>query len=121
MDIKGKVFIVTGGASGLGEGTARMLAASGGTVVIADMQAEKGEAIAKEINGAFVKCDVTSEADGQAVVAKAVSMGKLMGLVNCAGILRHQQEWETDSFEFVMRINVTAGFALANALLDRLA
>ena len=86
MDIKGKVFIVTGGASGLGEGTARMLAASGGTVVIADMQAEKGEAIAKEINGAFVKCDVTSEADGQAVVAKAVSMGKLMGLVNCAGI-----------------------------------
>ncbi len=44
MDIKGKVFIVTGGASGLGEGTARMLAASGGTVVIADMQAEKGEA-----------------------------------------------------------------------------
>ena len=86
MDIKGKVFIVTGGASGLGEGTARMLAANGGTVVIADMQAEKGEAIAAEIGGAFVKCDVSSEADGQAVVAKAVSMGKLMGLVNCAGI-----------------------------------
>ncbi len=86
MDIKGKVFIVTGGASGLGEGTARMLAALGGHVVIADMQAEKGEAIAKEIQGAFVKCDVTQEADGQAVVAKAVSMGKLMGLVNCAGI-----------------------------------
>ena len=43
MEIKGKVFIVTGGASGLGEGTARMLAAKGGKVVIADMQAEKGE------------------------------------------------------------------------------
>ena len=86
MDIAGKVFIVTGGASGLGEGTARMLAAHGGTVVIADMQAEKGEAIANEIGGAFVKCDVSSEVDGQAVVAKAVSMGKLMGLVNCAGI-----------------------------------
>jgi NAD(P)-dependent dehydrogenase (short-subunit alcohol dehydrogenase family) len=86
MDIAGKVFIVTGGASGLGEGTARMLAANGGKVVIADMQAEKGEAIAKEIGGAFVKCDVSQEADGQAAVAKAISMGKLMGLVNCAGI-----------------------------------
>jgi NAD(P)-dependent dehydrogenase (short-subunit alcohol dehydrogenase family) len=86
MEIAGKVFIVTGGSSGLGEGTARMLAAKGGTVVIADMQAEKGEAIAKDIGGAFVKCDVSNEADGQAVVAKAVSMGKLMGLVNCAGI-----------------------------------
>ena len=86
MDIAGKVFIVTGGASGLGEGTARMLAANGGKVLIADMQVEKGEAIAKEIGGAFVKCDVSQEADGQAVVAKAVAMGKLMGLVNCAGI-----------------------------------
>jgi NAD(P)-dependent dehydrogenase (short-subunit alcohol dehydrogenase family) len=86
MDIAGKVFIVTGGASGLGEGTARMLTAKGAQVVIADMQVEKGEAIAKELGGAFVKCDVSQEADGQAVVAKAVSLGKLMGLVNCAGI-----------------------------------
>lgn len=85
MDIKGKVFIVTGGASGLGEGTARMLADAGGTVVIADMQ-DRGEQVAAEIGGAFVKCDVSSEADGQAVVAKALSLGKLMGLVNCAGI-----------------------------------
>jgi NAD(P)-dependent dehydrogenase (short-subunit alcohol dehydrogenase family) len=86
MEIAGKVFIVTGGASGLGEGTARMLAANGGKVVIADMQADKGEAIAQGIGGAFVRCDVSSETDGQAVVAKALSMGKLMGLVNCAGI-----------------------------------
>jgi short-subunit dehydrogenase len=86
MDIQGKVFIVTGGASGLGEGTARMLAANGGKVVIADMQVEKGEAVAKELGGAFVKCDVSNEADGQAVVAQAVSLGKLVGLVNCAGI-----------------------------------
>ncbi|MFM2085114.1 MAG: hypothetical protein RLY95_1932 [Pseudomonadota bacterium] len=86
MEIANKVFIVTGGASGLGEGTARMLAANGATVVIADMQAEKGEAIAKELGGAFVKCNVSSEEDGKAVVAKAVSMGKLMGLINCAGI-----------------------------------
>ena len=86
MDIQGKVFIVTGGASGLGEGTARALAAKGGQVVIADMQADKGEAIARELGGRFVRCDVSSEADGQAAVAQAVSMGKLMGLVNCAGI-----------------------------------
>ena len=86
MDIAGKVFIVTGGASGLGEGTARMLAANGAKVVIADLQADKGEALAKELGGAFVKCDVSQEADGQAAVAKAVSLGKLMGLVNCAGI-----------------------------------
>jgi len=86
MDIQGKVFIVTGGASGLGEGTARLLAANGAKVVIADMQAEKGQAVAQEIGGAFVKCDVSNEADGRAVVAQATSMGKLMGLVNCAGI-----------------------------------
>ena len=86
MQIDGKVFIVTGGASGLGEGTARMLAANGGKVVIADMQAEKGEAVAKDIGGVFVKCDVSQEADGQAAVAAAQKLGKLVGLVNCAGI-----------------------------------
>ncbi len=86
MDIAGKVFIVTGGASGLGEGSARMLAAAGGKVVVADLQAERGEALSREIGGLFVRCDVSQEADGQAVVAAAVGAGKLMGLVNCAGI-----------------------------------
>ncbi len=86
MDIAGKVFIVTGGASGLGEGTARMLAGNGAKVVIADLQTDKGEALASELGGVFVQCDVSQEADGQAVVAKAVALGKLVGLVNCAGI-----------------------------------
>ena len=86
MEIAGKVFIVTGGASGLGEGTARMFAAEGGKVVIADVQVERGEQVARDIGGAFVKCDVSSEDDGRAVVAKAVSLGRLSGLVNCAGI-----------------------------------
>jgi NAD(P)-dependent dehydrogenase (short-subunit alcohol dehydrogenase family) len=86
MDIAGKVFIVTGGASGLGEGTARMLAAHGGKVVVADLQAERGQAVAAEIGGVFLRCDVSSEDDGKAAVAAAVGLGKLMGLVNCAGI-----------------------------------
>ncbi len=86
MDIQDKVFIVTGAASGLGEGTARMLAAAGGRVVIADLQEERGRAVAAEIGGAFVRCDVSSEDDGRAVVAQALTLGKLMGLVNCAGI-----------------------------------
>jgi NAD(P)-dependent dehydrogenase (short-subunit alcohol dehydrogenase family) len=86
MDIAGKVFIVTGAASGLGEGAARMLAREGAKVVVADVQADKGEALARELGGAFVKCDVTQEADGQAAVAQALTMGKLVGLVNCAGV-----------------------------------
>ena len=86
MDIAGKVFIVTGGASGLGEGTARMLAREGGKVVVADLQTERGQALASEIGATFVTCDVSSETDGAAVVAKAVALGKLVGLVNCAGI-----------------------------------
>ncbi len=86
MDIAGKVFIVTGGASGLGEGTARMLAAAGGQVVVADLQIDAGQKVAADIGGVFVRCDVSQEADGQAAVAAAVGLGKLMGLVNCAGI-----------------------------------
>ena len=86
MDIANKVFIVTGGASGLGEGTARMLAREGGFVVIADLQDERGTQIAAELGGRFVHCDVASETDGQAVVDAAVGAGKLMGLVNCAGV-----------------------------------
>jgi NAD(P)-dependent dehydrogenase (short-subunit alcohol dehydrogenase family) len=89
MDISGKVFIVTGGASGLGEGTVRMLASHGGKVVIADVQDDKGAALAAELgsdHAAFVHCDVTQEADGQAAVTRATALGKLMGLVNCAGI-----------------------------------
>ncbi|MEO8836445.1 MAG: 3-hydroxyacyl-CoA dehydrogenase [Caldimonas sp.] len=86
MEIKGKVFIVTGGASGLGEGAARMLAREGATVVVADLQAERGATVAKDIGGHFVRCDVSQEADAQAVVAEAVGAGKLAGLVNCAGI-----------------------------------
>jgi NAD(P)-dependent dehydrogenase (short-subunit alcohol dehydrogenase family) len=86
MNIEGKVFIVTGGASGLGAGTVRMLVAHGAKVVIADLQTPLGERIAQELGQQFVRCDVASEDDGKAVVAAAVASGKLVGLVNCAGI-----------------------------------
>ena len=86
MEIKGKVFIVTGGASGLGEGTARMLAAEGAKVVVADLQADRGAAVAGELGGQFVRCDVSQESDAQQVIAAAVGAGKLVGLINCAGI-----------------------------------
>src|SRR6218665_1827565 len=78
MDIAGKVFIVTGGPSGLGEGTARMLAEHGGKVVVADLQLDRGESVAQSIGGVFVKCDVSLEADGQAAVKAATGLGKLM-------------------------------------------
>ncbi|WPB55970.1 3-hydroxyacyl-CoA dehydrogenase [Xylophilus sp. GOD-11R] len=86
MEVAGKVFIVTGGASGLGEGTARMLAGKGGIVVIADLQEAPGKALAQEIGGAFVRCDVTQETDARSAVSQAVELGALYGLVNCAGI-----------------------------------
>ena len=87
MEIKNSVFLITGGASGLGAATAKTFAASGAKVVLADLNSELGEALAKEINGAFVKCDVTSEADGQnAVNATVKTFGAIHGLVNCAGI-----------------------------------
>jgi NAD(P)-dependent dehydrogenase (short-subunit alcohol dehydrogenase family) len=127
MDIEGKVFIVTGGASGLGEGTARTLAGEGGKVVIADLQAERGEAIAKDLGGAFVRCDVTKEDDGKAVVAKAVSMGKLMGVVNCAGIAVGMKTVGKDGahplelFSKVVTINLIGSFNMLRLAAEAMA
>jgi NAD(P)-dependent dehydrogenase (short-subunit alcohol dehydrogenase family) len=124
MQIKDRVFIVTGGASGLGEGTARMLAAQGGKVVVADMQAEKGQAVAAQIGGAFVKCDVSNEADGQAVVAKAQSMGKLAGLVNCAGIAPAEKTvgkngaHKLEAFTKTIMVNLVGTFNMIRLVAD---
>lgn len=86
MQIQGNVFIVTGGASGLGAASARMIAANGGKVVLADLQIAAGEKLAVELGGKFVKCDVSSEIDAMAAVDTAVGMGSLRGLINCAGV-----------------------------------
>jgi NAD(P)-dependent dehydrogenase (short-subunit alcohol dehydrogenase family) len=86
MDIRSNVFLITGGASGLGAGTARLLAQEGGKVVLADLNQEAGEALARELGGVFVKCDVSREEDAKAAVDAAQRAGTLRGLVNCAGI-----------------------------------
>ena len=116
MDIQGNVFIVTGGASGLGAGTARMVAEAGGKVVIADLNEAAGTALAQELGGTFVKCDVASEADGQAVVAAAQALGRVAGLVNCAGIavasktVGKNGPHPLDAFDKTIRVNLIGTF-----------
>ncbi|NDH23491.1 MAG: SDR family NAD(P)-dependent oxidoreductase, partial [Actinobacteria bacterium] len=86
MNLEGSSSIITGGASGIGEASARQLAAAGSHVVIADLNEEKGQAVASELGGLFVKCDVSSTDDADAAVAAASEMGPLRALVNSAGI-----------------------------------
>ncbi|AQV92977.1 3-hydroxyacyl-CoA dehydrogenase [Cupriavidus necator] len=116
MQIQGNVFIVTGGASGLGAGTARMLSEAGAKVVIADLNESTGQALAAELGGQFVRCDVTSEADGQAVVAAAQALGRLSGIINCAGIATANKTvgkngpHPLDAFDKTIRINLVGTF-----------
>ncbi len=86
MELRDNVFLITGGASGLGAGTARMLAGAGAKVVLADLNREAGEALARELGGLFTACDVTREDDAKAAVEAATGLGMLRGLINCAGI-----------------------------------
>jgi NAD(P)-dependent dehydrogenase (short-subunit alcohol dehydrogenase family) len=126
MQISSNVFIVTGGASGLGGATSRMLAAQGGKVVIADVQADRGEALARELGAAtrFVKCDVASEADGRAAVEAAIALGPLRGLVNCAGIAVGEKTIGKEgphalaSFSRVIGINLIGTFNMIRLAAD---
>jgi NAD(P)-dependent dehydrogenase (short-subunit alcohol dehydrogenase family) len=87
MNLNGTAAIVSGGASGLGEATARMLAAAGATVLIADLSKDGGERVASEVNGLFARTDVSDEASVQAAVAAAAAAGPpLRTAVSCAGI-----------------------------------
>ena len=87
MDLTGTAAIISGGASGLGEASARALAAAGSTVVIADLNADRGEAVAAEIGGKFVQADVADEASVAAAVDVAAALSSpLRVIVNCAGI-----------------------------------
>ena len=94
MELKGSSFIVTGGASGLGAATARMLSAGSARVVIADLKVSDGEALVASLgkSARFVHTDVCDEASAQAAVAVAVdSFGGVQGLVNCAGIVHGER------------------------------
>jgi NAD(P)-dependent dehydrogenase (short-subunit alcohol dehydrogenase family) len=86
MDIKSASAIVTGGASGIGAAAARQLAAKGAIVVVADLQAEKGQALAAEIGGVFIQVDVTQTGQITDAVNAAAELGPLRALVNSAGI-----------------------------------
>jgi len=124
MQIQNNVFIITGGASGLGAATARMIAEAGGKVLLADVQVEAGTALAAELSGRFVQCDVTSEADGQAVVAAAAEMGPLRGLINCAGVapavktVGKDGAHPLDVFQRTININLVGTFNMARLAAD---
>lgn len=125
MKVAGKTAIVTGGASGLGEAAVRRLAAAGANVVIADLNEEKGNALAAEIGAKaiFCKCNVTSTADVKATVAAAVEkFGALHILVNNAGMgsagrtIGKDGPWNIDWFKMVIDVNLTGAFdMLSNA------
>jgi len=128
MQIKHSVFLVTGGASGLGAATAQLAAANGAKVVIADLQAEAGEKLAKEIGGKYCRCDVTSEADGKAAVDAAVkAMGGLHVLVNCAGIgvaertIGKEAPHDLARFTRVITINLIGTFNMIRLAADAMA
>lgn len=119
MKVEGSTFLVTGAASGLGAGTARMLAAAGANVVMADMNAAQGTALAAQLGecARFVATDVTKAGDLQAAVDEALaSFGRLDGLVNCAGIvlgerlLGREGVHRLESFARVIEVNLIGTF-----------
>ena len=87
MNVEGQAAVITGGASGLGEASARMLAASGANVAILDLNEERGGELAKELGGIFAPCDVTDETSVQSALDAAKDAHSAARiLVNCAGI-----------------------------------
>ncbi|HET6965565.1 MAG TPA: SDR family NAD(P)-dependent oxidoreductase, partial [Acidimicrobiales bacterium] len=120
MDINGSSAIVTGGASGLGEATVRLLAARGARVVVLDMQDDKGEALAKDVGGVFVHADVTNTDEVIAAVEAAKELGPLRSLVNCAGVGSasrtigrdgtYESAFNLDHFSRIISINLIGTF-----------
>ncbi|WP_262063373.1 SDR family NAD(P)-dependent oxidoreductase [Streptomyces sp. STR69] len=111
--LDGRVVLVTGAARGQGEQEARLFAAEGAKVVVADVLDEQGEALAKELGASYVHLDVGEEADWRAAVEAAkVTYGRIDGLVNNAGILRFNSLVDTplDEFMQVVRVNQVGCF-----------
>lgn len=128
MNIDNSVFVVTGGASGLGAGTARMLVENGGRVILADVQREAGEALAKELGAAarFVETDVTSEESALTAINTAMSaFGGLHGLVNCAGVAPAEKVLGREgaihrlaTFQRVLNVNLVGSFNMIRLAAD---
>jgi NAD(P)-dependent dehydrogenase (short-subunit alcohol dehydrogenase family) len=119
MNIAGKTFLVTGGGSGLGEATARMITGADGNVIIADVNGERAEAVARDLGGRgrFALCDVADEsAVHRAVAAATETFGGLNGVVNCAGVgaahrvLSQAGPHSLNLFEAVIKINLIGTF-----------
>ena len=117
MNLNDTSAVITGGASGLGAATARRLTAAGARVVIPHLNEENGEAMAAELNGAFVQVDDRDADQVQSAVDAAVEMGPLRSLVNCAGvgnpsrmINREGGPLGMDFWEFVVGINLNGTF-----------
>lgn len=117
MQLQGTSALVTGGASGLGEATARRLAASGAHVVVLDLHDARGAAVASELGGTYVRADVTDAEAVQAAVDAAAAAGPLRAVVNCAGIGsagrtidRNGVPHDLAMFEKVVRINLIGTF-----------
>lgn len=118
MQIKDNVFVVTGGASGLGAATARMIVAAGGKVVLADVNQEAGAAMEAELgaNARFVKTDVSNDESARQAFAVASGMGVLRGLVNCAGVapaekvVGREGAHKLESFARTININLVGSF-----------
>ena len=117
MDIQGKTALITGGASGLGAATARMIRGAGGNVVIVDLNEGAGQSVAAELGGRFVKADVSDPAQTQAAVQMAVEWyGGLHFAVNCAGIgdpekvLGKEGPASLERFARVIRVNLIGTF-----------
>jgi NAD(P)-dependent dehydrogenase (short-subunit alcohol dehydrogenase family) len=120
VEITGTAALVTGGASGLGEATARLLATRGARVLVVDLDEGRGSAVAEEIGGAFAKADVRDEAQVVAAVDAAVALGPLRVLVNCAGISipsrtigrdgEYASAHDLELFQFVVGVNLIGTF-----------
>ena len=117
MELEGIGALVSGGASGLGEATARELAARGARVAIADLNAERGPALAEELGGLFTTADVTDPERVSAAIDEAVeAFGGLRLAVSCAGIGWAERTVKRDGpaalapFETVVRVNLVGTF-----------
>ncbi|MBJ6135443.1 3-hydroxyacyl-CoA dehydrogenase [Ochrobactrum sp. Q0168] len=130
MQIKDRVFLITGAGSGLGAAVAKMVVEAGGKAALLDVNAEAGEAAAKALGAAtiFQRTDVTSEADGQAAIAAALkAFGRIDALVNCAGVapgekvLGREGPHRFDSFARTISINLIGTFNMLRLAAEAMA